>query len=496
MSLPLVLQNSAPADRDVAAAGGVAVERVGAGGDVVLAGRVAEPARRCRWRRCRCRSCWSRARRPRWRCCWSRSCWSRARGRRWRRCRRRWCWRAERRRRSRRSVCRSCCRTARRNRSPRSRSRWCWRSARMADGDVAAAGGEVGHHRAAQPDVADAGEGPVEEGSRRRRRCRCCRNRRCRRRRGSSRRRRRARSRRRSQGRSPKPPEGGWLAGTGTERGGHVTSPFWWLGRGQEARPGCSSGFGVEAPPPWTPAYARATEAPKGRLCLPTAPVQVTRRCPCCGQPPALPVDRTKSGYKVAPPLGDSRLTGAMEGVRMGTRRVAAGSPGFAEGAQVARGPRSRLVRRAALLFATLAIGALALAARADAYVYWTNLRHRHDRPRQPRRHGRQPELHHRPRQPPEGWRSTAPTSTGRISDRQDRARQPRRHGREPSFIAAPTSSGSQVAVDGAHVYWVSKYSDSAARPPSPTFHVPRYRRDRARQPRRHGRRPELHQRH
>ena len=38
--------------------------------------------------------------------------------------------------------------------------------------------------------------------------------------------------------------------------------------------------------------------------------------------------------------------------------------------------------------------------------------------------------------------------------------------GANPSFIAAPTSRGSQVAVDGAHVYWVSKYSDSAPGPP------------------------------
>ena len=58
----------------------------------------------------------------------------------------------------------------------------------------------------------------------------------------------------------------------------------------------------------------------------------------------------------------------------MDARYVAAGSPGFAEEAQVARSPRSRLVRRAALVLATLAVATLALAARAEAYVYWTEL--------------------------------------------------------------------------------------------------------------------------
>ena len=52
-------------------------------------------------------------------------------------------------------------------------------------------------------------------------------------------------------------------------------------------------------------------------------------------------------------------------GVRMDARHVAAGSPGFAEGAQVARGPRSRFVRRAAL--AVVGLSTLAFAASAAA---------------------------------------------------------------------------------------------------------------------------------
>ena len=57
----------------------------------------------------------------------------------------------------------------------------------------------------------------------------------------------------------------------------------------------------------------------------------------------------------------------------MVARYAGAESPRLAEGRQVARGPRSRLMRRAALALATLAIGALALGAHADAYIYWAN---------------------------------------------------------------------------------------------------------------------------
>ena len=129
-----------------------------------------------------CRSCWRTAPRRRWRRCRRRSCWSAARGRRsatltvagrvgaqrvgcrWRRCRCRWCWRTARWCRWRRCRCRSCWRSA-----PGSRwRRWRCRvvlenSAPMPSGDVEAAVGEVGHHRAAQADVVVAGKGSVEE---------------------------------------------------------------------------------------------------------------------------------------------------------------------------------------------------------------------------------------------------------------------------------------------------------------------------------------------
>ena len=144
---------------------------------------------------------------------------------------------------------------------------------------------------------------------------------------------------------------------------------------------------------------------------------------------------------------------------------------------------------------AALLVLPLALAPRAEAFVYWANCDHRHDRPRQPRRHGRRPELHHRRRQLPSGvavdaahvyWtngpptRSAAPTSTARASTRASsparrapRASRstprtstgPTRHrhdraaptstARASTRASSPALSGPQgVAVDAAHVYW------------------------------------------
>ena len=120
-----------------------------------------------------------------------------------------------------------------------------------------------------------------------------------------------------------------------------------------------------------------------------------------------------------------------------------------------------------------------------------------HDRARQPRRHRRQPELHHRRRLPPPGWRSTPPTSTGRTAGTtrsgaptstapaSTRASSPapasppgRRGRRRPRLLGelgtgtigranldgtAPTRASSPapatpsgVAVDGAHIYWAN----------------------------------------
>ena len=91
------------------------------------------------------------------------------------------------------------------------------------------------------------------------------------------------------------------------------------------------------------------------------------------------------------------------------------------------------------------------------AHVYWANAGTRHDRARQPRRHGRRPELHHRRRAARAAWRSTPP----RLLDQRlaactghDRARQPRRHGRRPELHHRRRPTPSAVAVDAAHIYW------------------------------------------
>ena len=75
--------------------------------------------------------------------------------------------------------------------------------------------------------------------------------------------------------------------------------------------------------------------------------------------------------------------------------------------------------------------------------------------------------------------RSTPATSTGRTPARHDRPRQPRRHGRRPELHRRRRPDPAGVAVDARHIYWTN-------RP---------HRHDRPRQPRRHRRRPELHRR-
>ena len=126
-------------------------------------------------------------------------------------------------------------------------------------------------------------------------------------------------------------------------------------------------------------------------------------------------------------------------------------------------GSRGLRCRAVPLLAALVLAVTLALAPRAEAYVYWT--RAPDDRARQPRRQRASTSFIRRHRRLHAGWRSTARTSTGHAasgSDEFDRARQPRRHGRRPELhhhrARRPSACG--VAVDGAHVYWASDYSE------------------------------------
>ena len=153
----------------------------------------------------------------------------------------------------------------------------------------------------------------------------------------------------------------------------------------------------------------------------------------------------------------------------MEARYVAAGSRGFAEGAQVARGPRSRLVPRAALVLATLAVATLALAARADAFVYWANS----DKIGRANLDGTGVNQSFITGAGAGGvavdgahvyWTSGAGIGRANLDGT----------GANQSFIAAPIGPSQSffggpilhqsVAVDGAHVYWVSKFGDP--RPP------------------------------
>ena len=151
----------------------------------------------------------------------------------------------------------------------------------------------------------------------------------------------------------------------------------------------------------------------------------------------------------------------------MDARHAVSGSPRLVERARVADRQRSTLARCAALVLAALAVATLALAARADAYVYWTNY---------------DPGTIGRANLDGTGVDQSFITGLGTSplgvavddahaywtywdTDTIGRANLDGT-GVDPSFIAAPTSRGSQVAVDGAHVYWVSRYSDTAPGPP------------------------------
>ena len=132
---------------------------------------------------------------------------------------------------------------------------------------------------------------------------------------------------------------------------------------------------------------------------------------------------------------------------------------------------------RAALFVAALLALALALAPRADAYVYWANCDTSIGRanldgsaPNQSFIAGANDPMRG-------GGRRRARLLGERAATRHDRARQPRRHRRRPE-LHQRREQPRGVAVDGQHVYWANSR-----------------RHDRARQPRRLERRPELHHR-
>ena len=77
---------------------------------------------------------------------------------------------------------------------------------------------------------------------------------------------------------------------------------------------------------------------------------------------------------------------------------------------------------------------AMALAARADAYVYWTNSGTDTIGRAEPRRHRRQPELHHRRHPPARPRGRRRPRLLGERRHGHDRPRQPRRHRRQPEL--------------------------------------------------------------
>ena len=109
-----------------------------------------------------------------------------------------------------------------------------------------------------------------------------------------------------------------------------------------------------------------------------------------------------------------------------------------------ARRVRAIPYRLVALALATAVVATLALAARADAYVYWASL-------------------------PPKAFVPSPGVGRANLDGTGAQDLSPRR---------ATAFGAYGVAVDNAHVYWTN-----------PSQH------DRARQPRRHGRRPELHRR-
>ena len=159
-------------------------------------------------------------------------------------------------------------------------------------------------------------------------------------------------------------------------------------------------------------------------------------------------------------------------------------------------------------------------ATRASAYIYWTNYDGHHGRDRQPRRFGRQPELHQRRAQPlgvavdanNSTGANTGPGTIGRANLDSSGVNQ--------SFISG-VSGPFGVAVDGGHVYWTNSgygtigranldgsganqsfitgtsipYGVAVDKPITSTGYHQMGDHDRSRQPRRFGGQSDLHQR-
>ena len=157
----------------------------------------------------------------------------------------------------------------------------------------------------------------------------------------------------------------------------------------------------------------------------------------------------------------------------MDARQVGTGSPRLVEGSEVADRHRSCLPRRVALVLAALAVATLALAARADAYVYWTDAAKDTIGRADPDGTGVDRSfirgLVH-----PEAiavdtthgylyWVNANPCCTSDPGGTIGRANLDGT-GVDPDFISTRTYAGNAMAVDDAHIYWVSKVSD-----PSPT---------------------------
>jgi hypothetical protein len=148
------------------------------------------------------------------------------------------------------------------------------------------------------------------------------------------------------------------------------------------------------------------------------------------------------------------------KGSCMDEHRAAGGSARLVERTPGARNSRSTLARRAVLVLATLAVATPALAARADAYIYWTNPRG--DTIGRANLDGTaaNPSFITGAHTPlgiaVDGTHIYWANSTNTIGRSNLDGT-----GANQSFIAPQISNrASGVAVDDAHIYWVSKFSD------------------------------------